>query len=271
MAAGMNISGYMWSAARPTAAGSWGGLVIHGQATVASDTAEHMSHLDHQIHMGGNSDADSSGVLQYVRVWHAGDKLGAGIILAGVGTSTTIDYCEAAYSAGSGFLLSGGLVDVRHLSAVFNALSGIAVENGYTGRGQYLFTLSPDNAPMSDWRYPTTGISIQSYHQLVYDYRSPDASPEAQAGRRQLSDDDQHVHPDALPTTVEQGSNAAAKSLRRLFFHSHHRHHPHHPHHPHSPHFHRKSLPIKPSRSLHTPYSVLTSCLLCLHRSSPSA
>ena len=40
---------------------------------------------------------------------------------------------------GDGFRLVGGTLNVRYLSAIFNAAAGIAVENGYAGKGQYLF------------------------------------------------------------------------------------------------------------------------------------
>ena len=62
-----------------------------------------------------------------------------------MGSSTVVDHCEAAFSSTHGFLLNGGTVSVRHFSALFNAGAGIAVENGYTGAGQFIFSLNSND------------------------------------------------------------------------------------------------------------------------------
>ena len=111
----------------------------------------------------------SSGELTYVRVWHAGKLYSASVVLAGIGSSTVVDHCEAAFSGSDGFLLSGGAVNVRYLSALFNAGTGIAVDNGYVGKGQYLFALASNHTSASAFETnasESNGMSIESPHTL---------------------------------------------------------------------------------------------------------
>ena len=52
---------------------------------------------------GGSDPSDSSGVLQYVRVWHGGAIVGAdnelnGFTLGGVGSGTVLEHCEVDFN-----------------------------------------------------------------------------------------------------------------------------------------------------------------------------
>ena len=115
----------------------WGGVVVMGSAPVAASLPcpPHLAACSVASSYGGSAVADSSGVLRYVRVSHAR----RGLSLYGVGNGTLVDHCEVAFSATDGISLHGGTVDVRHLSALFAAGSGVRVAAGYRGRGQYLF------------------------------------------------------------------------------------------------------------------------------------
>merc|ERR1719197_1969745 len=95
---------------------------------------------------GGTDAADSSGTLQYVRVWHGGAIIGSGneingITFAGVGSGTTVDHCEVAYNADDGFEFFGGTVNVKYLSVLFVGDDSFDTDEGYQGQGQFLFAM----------------------------------------------------------------------------------------------------------------------------------
>lgn len=138
-AAGMNDS----SAAPP--GGGWGGLVLFGDAPVASadpPTGACWAGFGRRLAQsspafGGGNPADDSGVLRYVRVWHSQ----RGISLQGVGSGTVVERCESVGSATDGFVLHGGTVSLRQLSSIDAAHAGFRVRAGYSGDGQFLFAM----------------------------------------------------------------------------------------------------------------------------------
>ncbi len=83
---------------------------------------------------GGCDDADSSGVLQYLRVEHAS----RGIELLGVGSGTRIDYVQVNRSRSDGIAIVGGAVDLRHAFLTANAGYGLSWRAGWRGRGQFI-------------------------------------------------------------------------------------------------------------------------------------
>ena len=121
--------------------GLWGGIVLCGGAPRALDLAVAMR-LEHRICCGGVNAQSDSGIMEYVRVWHAGDQLDASVIFSGVGNATVANHLESAFSAGDGVLFDGGTVNLRYLSALYSAGAGVAVNNGYEGKGQFLLALS---------------------------------------------------------------------------------------------------------------------------------
>ena len=121
----------------------WGGLVLHGEAS-------------HGVSPGHD---DSSGVLRYVRIWHAR----TGLALWGVGNGTLIDHCEVAFSRGDSFDFRGGTADVRALSSLFAAGAAFHTAAGYRGRGQFLFAALGANG--------TAGVAVEA---------APSASPAEQ-------------------------------------------------------------------------------------------
>ena len=59
-----------------------------------------------------------------MRVWHGGETIGAdneinGITLAGVGSLTTIEFCEVAFNMDDGFQMFGGTVNLKYISVLF--------------------------------------------------------------------------------------------------------------------------------------------------------
>jgi len=98
-------------------AGDWGGLIILGDAptntygTSSGYTFTVNSSLD--VSYGGENTESNSGILRYVRIEYAGRRLKGGenfnaLLLAGVGTETTIDNVMVSYSAGNSFDVFGG-------------------------------------------------------------------------------------------------------------------------------------------------------------------
>ena len=85
-------------------------------------------------------------MLRYVRVWHGGAIVGAdneinGITFGGVGSGTVVEHCEVAYNADDGFEFFGGTVNVKYLSALFVGDDSFDTDEGYQGKGQFLFAM----------------------------------------------------------------------------------------------------------------------------------
>ncbi|MEA1986951.1 MAG: T9SS type A sorting domain-containing protein [Candidatus Marinimicrobia bacterium] len=126
------------------ARGTWGGLIILGAAPTNKGTSfvEGLAGIPY----GGDNPADSSGILRYVRVWYGGRSIGQdneinGITFAGVGNKTVVEYCEVAYNLDDGFEFFGGTVNVKYLSALFVGDDAFDTDEGYQGKGQFLFTI----------------------------------------------------------------------------------------------------------------------------------
>jgi hypothetical protein len=103
--------------------GKWGGLILLGKAPTNVATTAQIEGIVGYTY-GGTAPTESSSSLQYVRVWHGGAIIGAnneinGITFGGVGSGTTVAYCEVAYNADDAFEFFGGTVNVKYLSALF--------------------------------------------------------------------------------------------------------------------------------------------------------
>eukprot|EP00041_Stephanoeca_diplocostata_P008536 m.126451 g.126451 ORF g.126451 m.126451 type:complete len:905 (-) comp17371_c0_seq10:59-2773(-) len=152
MADGSNTSPITFTSALPSKflpqTGTWGGLIIMGQAPVAGGTqsVEGLSGYTY----GGTNSADNSGVLRYVRVWYGGSVIGAdneinGITLAGVGSGTTVENCEVAFNKDDGFEMFGGTVNLKRISVLFAGDDAIDTDLGYNGKIQFAFVLVGKN------------------------------------------------------------------------------------------------------------------------------
>ncbi len=126
--------------------GNWGGIIILGDAPIAVDGGSSFVEGLEGIPYGGTNADDNSGVLKYVRVWHGGRSIGQdneinGITLAGVGRGTTVEYCEVALNLDDGFEMFGGTVDLKYCDVLFVGDDAFDVDEGYQGRGQFLFAM----------------------------------------------------------------------------------------------------------------------------------
>ncbi|HUL04281.1 MAG TPA: hypothetical protein VLV16_13760 [Gemmatimonadales bacterium] len=142
--------------------GCWGGLIIAGNATINSDAAtsninspsipsrgtaggcdQDQDESDPATLYGGCNDADSSGVLRYVRSEYGGARFTAtqernGITFNGVGSHTVVDYVQSHASLDDGTEYFGGTVNVKHLLLTANEDDNFDYNYGYRGSVQYV-------------------------------------------------------------------------------------------------------------------------------------
>jgi hypothetical protein len=126
------------------ARGTWGGLIILGNAP--TNKGESFVEGLAGVPYGGDDPTDNSGVLRYVRVWYGGRSIGQdneinGITFAGVGNGTIVEHCEVAYNLDDGFEFFGGTVNVKNLVVLFVGDDAFDTDEGYQGKGQFLFAM----------------------------------------------------------------------------------------------------------------------------------
>ena len=140
--------------------GDWGGLIIIGRGIInrtgvveLEGTGESPSNpsIDYA---GGTDNADSSGVLRYVRIEFAGfapapnEELNA-LTLAGVGSRTKIEFVQTLAGLDDSFEWFGGAVDGKFLLSVESGDDHFDASEGYVGRNQFLIayqdTILPAN------------------------------------------------------------------------------------------------------------------------------
>ena len=136
--------------------GSWGGLVINGNAPI-NDCHTNTDGSKAKITngfcevdgegasglYGGNDPMDNSGVLKYARVEWAGypvlntDELN-GIAFQGVGSGTLVDYIQVHYNDDDGVELFGGTVNVKHVLLTGNKDDSMDWTSGWRGKAQFV-------------------------------------------------------------------------------------------------------------------------------------
>jgi hypothetical protein len=124
--------------------GDWGGVIILGKAQV--------NKIDPVIEggptstYGGDNDADTSGVLKYIRIEFAGiafqpDKEINGLTFGGVGSGTEVDNIQVSYSGDDSYEWFGGAVNAKHLIAFRGWDDDFDTDYGYRGMVQYAVSL----------------------------------------------------------------------------------------------------------------------------------
>ncbi|MDX2121375.1 MAG: hypothetical protein SF070_10015 [Gemmatimonadota bacterium] len=124
-------------------AGCWGGVVLNGLAILnhrdpgtTGFCPEKFSPGSTELY-GGCLVEDTTGVLQYVRIEHAGMSYGsgptAGLSLLGTGSGTVLDQVQVHGSLGDGLYLSGGNVNLRHVLLTGNLGAGLHWDHGWGG------------------------------------------------------------------------------------------------------------------------------------------
>lgn len=128
------------NAASP-ASGDWGGIVLCGRAPINStaDGSEDTATSEvGSLSYGGNTPADNSGILEYVRIEYAGGAIDGnaelnGLSVYGVGSATTIDYVQVYEGSDDGFEFFGGTVSASHLVVVNSEDDSIDWTEGFIG------------------------------------------------------------------------------------------------------------------------------------------
>lgn len=127
--------------------GSWGGLIINGNAPInncadESVVCEAEGEGNTGLY-GGDNPADDSGVLKYVRVEFAGFEITPdnelnGIAFQGVGSGTLVDYVQVHMNADDGVEFFGGTVNVKHVLLTGNKDDSMDWVNGWQGKAQFV-------------------------------------------------------------------------------------------------------------------------------------
>jgi hypothetical protein len=135
------------------ARGDWGGLVVNGRARVnGCDTGVCEPEGEGGTgRYGGADDADSSGVLRYVRVEFAGNPITPdnelnGIAFQGVGSGTTIDHVQVHMAADDGVEFFGGTASFKHVLITGVADDALDWTDGWRGKGQFVVVQQYEDA-----------------------------------------------------------------------------------------------------------------------------
>lgn len=134
--------------------GDWGGLIILGDAPINKfgGVASVDYGLDNAMTVyGGNNPASNSGILRYVRIEYAGNKIKGNInynalLLGGIGNATIVENVMVSFSAGDSFVVYGGEVAMKKLvslksSAIdykFNYGAQCKIDNSIAIRSSYI-------------------------------------------------------------------------------------------------------------------------------------
>ena len=132
--------------------GQWGGLVINGAAplnTCDSGVCEAVGEGDSGAY-GGDNPLDNSGVLRYLRVQFAGEKINDedelnGIAFQGVGSGTVVDYIQVHRNADDGIEFYGGTVNASHLVLTDIEDDSVDWTQGWQGNLQYVLVRQIDD------------------------------------------------------------------------------------------------------------------------------
>ena len=128
--------------------GQWGGLILNGRAPINSCADPTMPASCETSGEGGTGSyggdlvTDNSGILNYVRVQHAGFEITTdnelnGIAFQGVGNGTNVDYIQVHANDDDGIEFFGGTVDANHV--VITGVDDDAIDwvSGWNGTIQY--------------------------------------------------------------------------------------------------------------------------------------
>ncbi|MGL5111753.1 MAG: hypothetical protein ACRC6O_03820 [Flavobacterium sp.] len=134
--------------------GDWGGLIILGDAPINKfgGVSSVDFGLDNAMTVyGGTNSAADAGILRYVRIEYAGNKIRGnvnfnGLLLGGVGSTTVIENVMVSFAAGDSFVVYGGDVTLKKMvslksSAIdyrFNYGTQCRIDNSLAIRSSYI-------------------------------------------------------------------------------------------------------------------------------------
>lgn len=125
--------------------GDWGGLIILGRANCNQNNPA-IEGITPSVNFGtfqsSEFDGESSGTLRYVRVEYAGVALSPNnetnsITMGGVGSGTTMEYCQVSYGGDDGFEWFGGTINGKYLISYGTWDDDFDCDFGWSGKVQY--------------------------------------------------------------------------------------------------------------------------------------
>ena len=163
----------------------WGGIVINGNAptntggTSTAAAADAGNDLVEGLVVpgfpesvaiyGGVEPHDSSGIVRFVSVRHAGDEIGTsnelnGVTLAAVGDGTVFDHNEVYCNFDDGFEWFGGTVNTSHLMVSHIGDDSFDYDQGYSGVTQFGVSITGNynqhNCNSSACDVPSAGVGL---------------------------------------------------------------------------------------------------------------
>lgn len=129
-------------------AGAWGGLHVCGDAQINITGGSATSEIGDSPY-GGSNDSDNSGIIKYVIIKYAGQKLDEeheanGFSFYGVGNGTTVDYVAAISGNDDGYEFFGGDVNIKHAISLNNSDDSFDWTEGWRGKAQFLVAYQED-------------------------------------------------------------------------------------------------------------------------------
>ncbi|MEO5929167.1 MAG: T9SS C-terminal target domain-containing protein [Candidatus Kapaibacterium sp.] len=162
------------------APGDWGGVILLGKATInpAGGTAT-IEGGTNGIY-GGTDDADSSGVMSYVRIEFGGlafsvDNEINGLTFGGIGNRTKIDHIQCSYTNDDSFEWFGGTVNCKNLIAYAGTDDDIDTDFGFRGRLQFIFAMR--DATQSDLSASSTSEGFEADNDGTGSLNTPNSRP----------------------------------------------------------------------------------------------
>ncbi|MFI3258941.1 MAG: hypothetical protein R3Y16_02465 [Rikenellaceae bacterium] len=131
-----------------SSADGWGGLHLCGYAPINGSSATALSEIGDSTY-GGTNSADNSGTLKYVRVEYSGktissEKEANGFSLYGVGSGTSVSYCQAYHGSDDGFEFFGGTVEISNCVVVDCVDDSFDWTQGWTGKATNILAIQTE-------------------------------------------------------------------------------------------------------------------------------
>jgi hypothetical protein len=141
--------------------GDWGGLVLLGNAPINTGAGhiEGIDQNDPRGGYGGNADAESCGVLKYVRIEFAGYEISQdnelnGLTVGGCGSGTILSHIQVHMGLDDGIEFFGGTANLKYVLISRPGDDGLDWDRGWQGKGQFIIVHqgpdSGDNAIEAD-------------------------------------------------------------------------------------------------------------------------
>lgn len=163
--------------------GDWGGIIIIGNGIINRTGATINTEGPGGVaenYAGGNNNADSSGVLKYVRIEFAGYDVSAGqgqelnsLSMYAAGSGTKIEYVESLGGLDDSFEFWGGAVQGRYLVSYESGDDHYDWSEGFRGKLQHIIAFQSQRlAPASD----SVGVPSSDPRGFEADGCDPDVS-----------------------------------------------------------------------------------------------